>query len=230
MKATQQTWIKRIVLSLAFVSVAAVGGGANPVAAGAVVAEGASAVSNATQVPPMTPTKMNVAEIHSVLAHPVFSHRYACIEHGADSFQWDLGDALGTDCFIEELLKVDGRTWPRAYKGSGEQNDDWYGWHQDVLSPCTCQVTDIVVNHVTNRPGVMAMDQASKLTLKRADDVIFVMVHFDNPRVKVGDALVEGQVIAQVGNNGRSHHPHIHVGAYKDTEPLQIRFDQHYIQ
>jgi len=40
----------------------------------------------------------------------------------------------------------------------------------------------------------------------------------------------EGQVIAQVGNNGRSHHPHIHVGAYKDTEPLQIRFDQHYIQ
>jgi len=170
------------------------------------------------------------AEIHSVLAHPVFGSRYACIEHGADSLHWDLGDALGTDCFIEELVEVHGRTWPRAYKDTGEQNEDWYGWQQNVLSPCACQVTEVIVNPRANQPGIMAMEQASKITLKRADGVVFVLVHFDHPRVKVGDALAEGQVIAQVGNNGRSHHPHIHIGAYRGSEPLQLRFDQRFIQ
>jgi len=41
------------------------------------------------------------AEIRSVLAHPIFRVGYACVEHGADSANWDLGDAFGTDCFVE---------------------------------------------------------------------------------------------------------------------------------
>ncbi|WP_147302681.1 M23 family metallopeptidase [Thalassotalea euphylliae] len=35
-----------------------------------------------------------------------------------------------------------------------------------------------------------------------------------------------GESIAKVGNNGYSCNPHIHVGAWKDNLPLQIRFDQ----
>lgn len=35
-------------------------------------------------------------EMESVMAHPVFSHRYACIEHGWESMQWDLGDSLSS--------------------------------------------------------------------------------------------------------------------------------------
>jgi hypothetical protein len=38
------------------------------------------------------------AEIHSVLVHPLFEKTCACVEHGADSLQWYLGDALGADC------------------------------------------------------------------------------------------------------------------------------------
>jgi len=76
----------------------------------------------------------------------------------------------------------------------------------------------------------MGTKPASIVKLKRADGVIFHVVHFDKPLVKVGDSIVEGQVIAQVGNNGLSHHPHIHVGAYQGSEPLQIRFDQRFIQ
>lgn len=170
------------------------------------------------------------AEIHSVLAHPVFSRRYACIEHGKDSLQWDLGDALGTDCFIAETIELNGLTWPRFYNGSGSENQDWYGWQQDVLSPCTCDVAEIHLNPTTNRPGVMGKEQASAIKLKRPDGVVFMVVHIDKPRVRVGEAVTEGQVLAKVGNNGLSHHPHIHIGAFKGSEPLQIRFNQRFIQ
>jgi hypothetical protein len=168
-------------------------------------------------------------ELNSVLAHPVFDQGYACSEHGADSATWDLGDAFGTDCFIQKLDEVDGRSWERAYKGNGSRNEDWYGWRRDVLSPCKCEVVDIHVNTVTNSPGVMGKEPASIMKLKRADGIMFVVVHFDEPRVHVGDNLVEGQVIAQVGNNGLATQPHIHIGAYKGSEPLQIRFDQRFM-
>jgi peptidase M23-like protein len=170
------------------------------------------------------------AEIHSVLAHPVFGEGYACVEHGADSLKWDLGDALGTDCFIRKLVEADGRALPRFYRGNGTQNEDWYGWQQDVLSPCTCKVIELHVNLLTNSPGVMGKEPASIVKLKRADGVVFVVVHFDKPRVKVGETIAGGQVIGQVGNNGLSEHPHIHIGAYKGSEPLQVRFDQHFIR
>jgi hypothetical protein len=170
------------------------------------------------------------AEIHSVLAHPVFSSPYACMEHGKDSLQWDLGDALGTDCFIAATIEVNGPTWPRFYKGSGSENQDWYSWQQDVLSPCTCDVVEIHLNPVTNRPGVMGKERASAIRLKRPDGVVFMVVHIDEPRVRVGEAVTEGQVLAQVGNNGLSNHPHIHIGAFKGSEPLQIRFNQRFIQ
>ena len=170
------------------------------------------------------------AEIHSVLAHPVFSRPYACMEHGKDSLQWDLGDALATDCFIAATIEVNGPTWPRFYNGNGSENQDWYGWHQDVLSPCTCDVVEIHLNPVTNRPGFMGKEQASAIRLKRPDGVVFMVVHIDEPRVRVGESVAEGQLLAQVGNNGLSNHPHIHIGAFKGSEPLQIRFNQRFIQ
>jgi hypothetical protein len=175
-------------------------------------------------------TSARAAEIDVAVAHPIFNQGYACAEHGADSLTWDLGDALGTDCFIEKMVEANGRAWPQPYRNNGYRNEDWFGWHQDVLSPCDCVVTELHVNPVTNTPGIMGKDPASIVKLKRADGVIFVVVHFDNPRIKVGDSLTAGQVIGQVGDNGLSRHPHIHIGAYKDKEPLQIRFDQHFIQ
>ena len=172
----------------------------------------------------------HASEIRSVLAHPIFKVGFACIEHGADSAKWDLGDAFGTDCFVEDLVAIDGRTWARPYKENGNDNQDWYGWQREVLSPCTCKVLEMNINPELNRPGVMGAQPASLLKLKRPDGVVFHVVHIDKPLVQVGDALVEGQVIAQVGNNGLSHHPHIHIGAYRGVEPLQIRFDQRFIQ
>lgn len=164
-------------------------------------------------------------EISSVLAHPIFGEMYSCSEHWLGALH-DLGDALGTDCFIEELVTVDGRTWMRAYQHDGRENADWYGWHKDVLSPCTCQVVKINVNPVVNRPGVMGQGRPSFVALKRDDGVFFLLAHVTDIRVTVGVRVERGQAIARVGNNGQSRQPHIHIGAWKGKEPLQIRFDQ----
>ena len=169
-------------------------------------------------------------EVASVLAHPVFKEAFACREHGAESAEWDLGDAFGTDCFIQKLVNVDGHLWPRSYRGNGTRNEDWYGWRHDVLSPCTCEVMDLHVNPAINSPGLMGKEQASIVKLKGTDGVVFVVVHFDQPRVHVGEHIAAGQLIAQVGNNGLSRHPHIHIGAYRGSEPLQIRFDQRFVE
>ena len=59
---------------------------------------------------PSKPTSRNdgsVLAISAFTAHPVFSEGYACVEHGAESLKRDLGDALGTDCFIQKLVEVD---------------------------------------------------------------------------------------------------------------------------
>jgi murein DD-endopeptidase MepM/ murein hydrolase activator NlpD len=59
----------------------------------------------------------------------------------------------------------------------------------------------------------------------RDDGVHFVLAHIDAPQIQVGDQVSAGQVIARVGNNGYSRHPHTHVGAWKGQTALQVRFD-----
>lgn len=43
--------------------------------------------------------------------------------------------------------------------------------------------------------------------------------------VEVNDKVEAGQIIAKCGNNGTSWNPHIHVGAWKGNQPLQIIVD-----
>jgi len=164
-------------------------------------------------------------DISSVLAEPIFGQPYSCTEHWEGNLK-GLGDELGTDCWIQELAEVHGRTWMRSYIGKGERNQDWYGWHKEVLSPCTCEVVKINENPTTNRPGVFGKPPASFIALKRDDGVFFLLAHAVEIQVKPADKVQSGQVIARVGNNGYSRQPHIHIGAWKGSEPLQVKFNQ----
>jgi Peptidase family M23 len=167
----------------------------------------------------------SAVEIQSVLAHPIFEQVYTCTEHWQGNLK-GFGDELGTDCLIERLVEVNGRTWLRPHAGKGAKNEDWFGWNQNVLSPCTCEVVKLTENSVVNVPGILGNPPASFVVLQRTDGVSFLLAHVASVRVKVGEHVAAGQVIAAVGNNGYARHPHIHVGAWRDGEPLQIRFDQ----
>ena len=67
------------------------------------------------------------SEQEAILLHPIFDRYYMCAEHEAGVMP-ELGDALGTDCFIAKSVKEDGRQWLRTYKNQGRDNKDWYGW------------------------------------------------------------------------------------------------------
>ncbi len=164
------------------------------------------------------------ADIESVLAHPIYGATYACSEHWQGSLR-GLGDELGSDCTIQKVVEVNGRRWSRAFEGDGSKNEDWYGWGADVLSPCTCAVTEVRENPVVNSPGILGKPPASFIGLRRDDGVNFVLAHVAAVQVKVGEQVTAGQIIAQVGNNGYARQPHIHIGAWRGGEPLQVRFD-----
>tara|TARA_R100000656_G_C3957715_1_gene129462 strand:+ start:4301 stop:4534 length:234 start_codon:yes stop_codon:yes gene_type:complete len=67
---------------------------------------------------------------------------------------------------------------------------------------------------------------ASFVILKLDDGLFVLLAHLQQLKVAEGDSVQAGQVVGLVGNNGQSWHPHIHIGAWKNEKPLQIRFDQ----
>lgn len=165
-----------------------------------------------------------------VLAHPIYAEYFACGEHAAGQLK-GLGDELGTDCTIQRFVLFDDkRLFAAAYRADGSRNEDWFGWLQPVLSPADAVVEKIDINPVTNTPGRLGKPPASSIQLLRDDGVRFVLAHVRDVSVEEGVRVTAGQPIAKVGNNGFGRAPHIHMGAWRDDTPLQIRFDQHYMQ
>ena len=165
------------------------------------------------------------SDIEPVLAHPPVDAFFTCSEHFQGQFA-HVGDALGTDCIPQRLVEENGRMWSRAYSSHGHANEDWYGWHMDLLSPCSCEVVGIHANVVQNEPGIMGKGRSASVTLKDEGGVHFTLAHVRDVVVKEGQRVAAGQPIARFGNNGYSRSPHVHVAAWKGQQPLQIRWDQ----
>ena len=105
------------------------------------------------------------------------------------------------------------------------RNEDWYGWGAEVLAPLDAAVERVSVNPVTNVPGRHSGGRASVVVFRREDGARVMYGHVAQVEVQPGDLVRVGQRIARVGNNGSCWHPHIHVGAWQEETPLQIRFD-----
>lgn len=155
--------------------------------------------------------------------HPIFN-RYTVYNDHYDGELKSLGDALGRDCKIASFLpeKLD---FVREYKGDGSKNEDWFSWNAEVFAPTSGKIISVYINDVTNVPGQMNPSRASSIKIQRDDGVNIVLAHIQNPVVSVGDEVKEGQLLAYVGNNGYSRNPHIHIGAWRDDQPLMIGFD-----
>ena len=158
--------------------------------------------------------------IEETTIHPVFPHAFASTEHGEGELTF-LGDALGRDCWVVRF--VDG--WYRPHAGDGTRNEDWYSWGADVLAPFDGIVDSVYINPVTNRPGCHSGGRASAIVFRSEDGVRVLYGHVEQVEVRSGDPVRVGERIAKVGNNGTSQSPHIHLGAWRDDRPLQVRFD-----
>lgn len=161
-----------------------------------------------------------------VRIHPIFKRAMSYVEHYVGNLP-SLGDSMGRDCQVIALDISDNQTegFVRHYRKDGSKNEDWYTFGAEVLSPINGIVTKIHINPNSNTPGSFIPSQTSSITLAREDGVNIFLGHIQDPLVKEGDIVKEGQVIAYGGNNGYSRHPHVHIGAWKGEDCLQIEFD-----
>lgn len=163
--------------------------------------------------------------IESVSIHPLFSADYMCAEHWEGQLKYP-GDDLGSDCVVFGGLPADGKSgFMKPFKTNGVANEDWFGWLEPVLVPFDSVVERIHINPVINKPGEMGKPPASFVMFKRDDGTRVIVAHVTEISVKTGDQVTAGKPFAKVGNNGYSRSPHIHVGAWRDKTPLQIKFD-----
>lgn len=79
-----------------------------------------------------------------VTIHPPFAEDYSCTEHWV-GLLGRMGDAIGADCYVIKVVTDDeGRTFTRAFRGSGAENEDWYSWEVPVLAPVSGKVVRVV--------------------------------------------------------------------------------------
>jgi hypothetical protein len=158
--------------------------------------------------------------IQSVTLHPIFNRRFVLMEHPERELPY-LGNALGCDCMVVRFR--DGRI--SLHDGDGTRNEHWHGWQADVLAPFDGVVESVHVCPATNAPGHPSQGQPGSIVFVRDDGIRVLYGHVDQLEVQPGDMVIAGQRVARAGNNGYSWYPHIHVGAWLNEAPLQIRFD-----
>ena len=169
-------------------------------------------------------------EIQAVLLHPVMWNIYGCTEHGGRGL---LGDAYGKDCFALEHDpdRASDRYFLSQYKNDGMNNEDWFGWEAPLLAPCDGIVESMMENGEPNEPGQKLSREELKpaaqvvFTCDTGENVVYAHIRNANVYIEVGDRVKAGAIVAEVGNNGVSRSPHVHIGAWREETPLQIRFD-----
>jgi hypothetical protein len=159
--------------------------------------------------------------IEQLLIHPPFKRAFHVSEHPEGELEFP-GDALGCDCIVAASMPGKGF---RTYRNTGERNDDWFGWQAEVLAPFDGVVERVQSAMETNLPGQPSTTPPGLIIFLHDDRVRCMFGHLDEIVVQEGERVQAGQQVASVGNNGYSWYPHLHIGAWRDDVPLQIRFD-----
>ena len=107
----------------------------------------------------------------------------------------------------------------KKYNFDGSKAENYYAFGQDVLAPADGMVIKVQNNirdYVYAGTGTINLRtqdmRGNYLIIRHADSVYSFIAHLrqNSCRVKPGDFVKCGQVIAQCGNSGHSTEPHIH--------------------
>lgn len=102
----------------------------------------------------------------------------------------------------------------RSFAGSGDNNTDYFAYGKEIYSVADGEVFEVIDGVHENEPEKMNSYSTSgnQIILKHTDTLYSVYNHLQpgKHRVKVGDKVKRGQVIALCGNSGNSSEPHLH--------------------
>jgi hypothetical protein len=131
---------------------------------------------------------------------------------GGDTPELNQHNAVINQRYAFDFLGVDASGKTRG--GASDDNQDYACFGREILAPADGVVTDVISgvrdNHAPSMNSFSALGNA--VFIKHAADVYSLMAHLKlgSIRVKVGDRVKRGQVIALCGNSGNSSEPHLH--------------------
>jgi murein DD-endopeptidase MepM/ murein hydrolase activator NlpD len=134
--------------------------------------------------------------------------------HGSESHRGHAAYAL-------DLVKLDARG--RAYAHRGKRSADWYGFGADAVATADGEVVRAVGSFPDN-PILGTATNSNTLIVKhdRAEFSEYVHLQRGSLRVRVGERVRRGQVLARCGNSG-SQTPHLHWALLSSIDPIRTR-------
>ena len=109
-----------------------------------------------------------------------------------------------------ELLDEQGKN----FQNNGNELKDYYSWQKPVLAPADGLVVDLHANVDENEPGKVNLENnwGNSIVIKHGEQLYSQISHLlqGSFRVSLGDYVRKGDIIALLGNSGRSPQPHIH--------------------
>lgn len=105
------------------------------------------------------------------------------------------------------------------YHDDYKQCENYYSYHKDIIAPYDGWVVYIENSHnntriLKDRPVICDSDDpcGNHIIIKHPNNEYSLIAHIekDTFKVKIGDVVKQGQILAKVGNSGNTQGPHIH--------------------
>jgi murein DD-endopeptidase MepM/ murein hydrolase activator NlpD len=100
------------------------------------------------------------------------------------------------------------------YKNDGKSNEDYVGYRKEIIAPANGTVVEVIDGIRENSPGTLnpyaLIGNAIIVQHSISEFSVLAFLKQGSIRVKVGDRITRGQVIAQCGNSGNSVEPALH--------------------
>jgi murein DD-endopeptidase MepM/ murein hydrolase activator NlpD len=130
------------------------------------------------------------------------------------------GSHRGNAAYALDLVAVDDEG--RAHRRSGRQTQDWYTFGAEVLASADGVVVRARDHFPDNR--VWGTGEDTNTVILRHGSVFSEYVHLQRGslRVRVGDDVKRGQLLARCGNSG-AETPHLHWALLSSLEPIRTR-------
>lgn len=100
------------------------------------------------------------------------------------------------------------------FNSQGDYPEDYFCYNKAVLAPADGTIEEIIDNIDDNIIGQVNLNQnwGNTVIIKHSDSLYSSLNHLKKESIKVkkGDSVKTGQILASVGNSGRSAYPHLH--------------------
>jgi hypothetical protein len=101
------------------------------------------------------------------------------------------------------------------YSGDPEKNESYFVFGREIMAPCDARVYKVIDGVQDSPPGEVNLEDLTGNTIilqtAKNEYLFFGHIKFRSIRVKEGDFVKQGQVIAQCGNSGNTTQAHLHL-------------------